>query len=89
MLLYSIPLMVAGCRGIINDGLDRLLFRFFSPEGGDWRATLGVYQAAVKLAVIMNLFIQMFRYAAEPFFLCTRKGEKFQGAVCQGLWNIL
>ena len=61
MLLYSIPLMVAGLPGIINDGLDRLLFRFFSPEGGDWRATLGVYQAAVKLAVIMNLFIQMFK----------------------------
>ena len=75
MLLYSIPLMVAGLPGIINDGLDRLLFRFFSPEGGDWRATLGVYQAAVKLAVIMNLFIQMFRYAAEPFFFA-REREK-------------
>ena len=75
MLLYSIPLMVAGLPGIINDGLDRLLFRFFSPEGGDWRATLGVYQAAVKVAVIMNLFIQMFRYAAEPFFFA-REREK-------------
>ena len=75
MLLYSIPLMVAGLPGIINDGLDRLLFRFFSPEGGDWRATLGVYQAAVKLAVIMNLFIQMFRYAAEPIFFA-REREK-------------
>ena len=33
-----------------------------------WRSSLGLYQAAVKLAVIMKLFIQMFRYAAEPFF---------------------
>lgn len=75
MLLYSIPLMIAGLPGIINEGLDRLLFRFFSPDGSDWRATLGVYQAAVKLAVIMNLFIQMFRYAAEPFFFA-REREK-------------
>ena len=56
----------------------RILFRFFSPDGSDWRATLGVYQAAVKLAVIMNLFIQMFRYAAEPFFFARErdKGSK-------------
>ena len=47
---------------------DRLLFRFFDTSAEAWRASLGVYQAAVKLAVIMNLFIQMFRYAAEPFF---------------------
>ena len=40
-----------------------------------WRASLGVYQAAVKLAVIMNLFIQMFRYAAEPFFFQRAKDK--------------
>lgn len=75
MLLYSIPLMIAGLPGIVNEGLDRILFRFFSPEESDWRATLGVYQAAVKLAVIMNLFIQMFRYAAEPFFFAREKDK--------------
>lgn len=68
MLLYSLPLMVAGLPGVVNEFLDRILFRFFMPENLDWRAELGVYQAAVKLAVIMNLFIQMFRFAAEPFF---------------------
>src|SRR5574344_426102 len=71
MMIYSLPLMVAGLPGIINESLDRILFRFF--VGPQWRADLGVYQAAVKLAVIMNLFIQMFRYAAEPFFFAKVK----------------
>lgn len=68
MLLYSLPLMVAALPGVANDFLDRILFRYFDTSAEAWRASLGVYQAAVKLAVIMNLFIQMFRYAAEPFF---------------------
>ena len=68
MLAYSIPLMVAALPGVINDFLDRILFRYFDTHAEAWRSSLGLYQAAVKLAVIMNLFIQMFRYAAEPFF---------------------
>ena len=68
MLAYSLPLMVAALPGVVNDFLDRILFRFFDTDAEAWRSSLGLYQAAVKLAVIMNLFIQMFRYAAEPFF---------------------
>ena len=68
MLAYSLPLMVAALPGIMNDFLDRILFRYFDSNAEAWRSSLGLYQAAVKLAVIMNLFIQMFRYAAEPFF---------------------
>ncbi len=78
MLVYSLPLMVAALPGVANDFLDRVLFRFFDTSSAQWQATLGVYQAAVKLAVIMNLFIQMFRYAAEPFFFqrARDKGSK-------------
>lgn len=68
MLAYSIPLMIAALPGVVNDFLDRILFRYFDTNAQQWRSSLGLYQAAVKLAVIMNLFIQMFRYAAEPFF---------------------
>ena len=68
MLLYSLPLMIASLPGVANDFLDRILFRYFDTSSEVWQSSLGVYQAAVKLAVIMNLFIQMFRYAAEPFF---------------------
>ena len=75
LLVYSLPLMVASLPGVANDFLDRLLFRFFDTSSEQWRSTLGVYQAAVKLAVIMNLFIQMFRYAAEPFFFQRAKDK--------------
>jgi len=75
MLAYSLPLMVASLPGVANDFLDRLLFRYFDTSAEAWRASLGVYQAAVKLAVIMNLFIQMFRYAAEPFFFQRAKDK--------------
>ena len=75
MLAYSLPLMVAALPGVVNDFLDRILFRYFDTNAQAWRSSLGLYQAAVKLAVIMNLFIQMFRYAAEPFFF-RRSAEK-------------
>ena len=75
MLAYSLPLMVAALPGVVNDFLDRILFRYFDTNAEAWRNSLGLYQAAVKLAVIMNLFIQMFRYAAEPFFF-RRSREK-------------
>ena len=68
MLAYSLPLMVAALPGVVNDFLDRILFRFFDTNADAWRSSLGLYQAAVKLAVIMNLFIQMFRYAPDAFF---------------------
>lgn len=78
MLVYSLPLMVASLPGIINDFLDRILFRFFDTGSEAWRSSLGIYQAAVKLSVIMSLFIQMFRFAAEPFFFqrAEDKGSK-------------
>lgn len=68
LMLYSLPLMVAGLPGVMNDFLDRILMRFVNADPLTWRADLGVYQAGVKIAVIMQLFAQMFRYAAEPFF---------------------
>ncbi|MFA5200768.1 MAG: polysaccharide biosynthesis C-terminal domain-containing protein [Bacteroidales bacterium] len=67
LMMYSLPLMIAGLPGILNDFSDRLLFRFLMPEE-IFRTQMGIYQAGVKLAVLINLFIQMFRYAAEPFF---------------------
>ncbi len=78
MLAYSIPLMIAALPGIINDFLDRILFRYFDTNADVWQSSLGIFQAAVKLSVIMNLFIQMFRFAAEPFFFqrAQNKGSK-------------
>lgn len=78
LMLYSLPLMIAGLPGVINDFLDRILFRYFNVDDTLWRSDLGIYQAAVKVAVIMSLFVQMFRFAAEPFFFARArdKGSK-------------
>jgi O-antigen/teichoic acid export membrane protein len=67
MIAYSFPLMIAGLSGSINDAIDKVLLRrMIGEENG--LSTVGVYGAAYKIAVLMGLFIQMFRFAAEPFF---------------------
>ncbi len=76
MMMYSLPLMVAGLPGVANDFIDRILFRFLEPSGMAWQDQLGIFQAGVKLAVLMTLFIQMFRYAAEPFFFSGDKNKR-------------
>lgn len=65
--------MIAGLPGVLNDFLDRVLMRFLNADPTMWRADLGVYQAGVKIATIMSLFIQMFRYASAPFFFQRQK----------------
>ena len=71
LMLYSLPLMIAGLPGVANDYVDRILFRYFSPTTSPWLDQLGIYSAVMKLAVIITLFVQMFRYAAEPFFFAS------------------
>ncbi|MDR1340777.1 MAG: oligosaccharide flippase family protein [Prevotellaceae bacterium] len=69
ILIYSFPLMLAGLQGTLNDFVDRYLFRYLAPEDAcTWEEQLGIFGAAAKLAVLMLLFVQMFRYAAEPYF---------------------
>ncbi len=75
MMLYSLPIMIAGLPGILNDFIDRILFRFFSPQGNVWESDLGIFQAGAKVATIMMLFIQMFRFASEPFFFAKERDK--------------
>ena len=67
MFGYSLPLALAGLSGSINDAIDKILIRRMI-GGDEGLAILGKYSAACKIAVLMALFIQMFRFAAEPFF---------------------
>ncbi|MCD6202029.1 MAG: polysaccharide biosynthesis protein [Bacteroidales bacterium] len=67
MLLYGLPLMIAGLFGILNDSLDKIILKRFY-TGDEGLRLLGIYGANYKVAVLMTLFIQMFRYAVEPFF---------------------
>jgi O-antigen/teichoic acid export membrane protein len=75
MMLYSLPLMIAQLPGALNDSIDRIIFPYFSPEGHVWESDLGIFQAGVKIATLMMLFIQVFRFAAEPFFFSRAKEE--------------
>lgn len=68
MLYYSFPLLIAGMAGTINEALDRVLLRHLLPDPDTAIAQLGIYGANFKIAVLMTLFIQMFRYASEPFY---------------------
>ena len=67
MIMYSFPLLIAGLSGSINDAIDKVLLRRLSGET-DGLYIVGEYGAGYKIGVLMALFIQMFRYAAEPFF---------------------
>ncbi len=76
MLVYSLPLMIAGMAGIINETVDRILLRYLLPMSpADAEAQVGIYSACYKIAVLMVLFIQAYRYAAEPFFFSQMKNE--------------
>ena len=69
MLRYSLPMVVIGFAGIINEMLDRALLKYLLPYDTQTNMKmLGIYSACYKLSILMSLFIQAFRYAAEPFF---------------------
>lgn len=68
ILAYSLPLLVAGFAGSINEALDRILIKHLLPENVNAMGQLGIYGANFKLAILLVLFIQTFRFAAEPFF---------------------
>ncbi len=79
MLLYSLPLMIAGFAGMINETLDRAIYKYLVPDKAIALHQLGIYSACYKVAIVMTLFIQTFRYAAEPFFFSHSKKEKGRG----------
>ncbi|MDD5412470.1 MAG: oligosaccharide flippase family protein [Methylobacter sp.] len=69
MVRYSLPMVVIGFAGIINEMLDRALLKYLLPYDTQTNMKmLGIYSACYKLSILMSLFIQAFRYAAEPFF---------------------
>ncbi|ESQ17154.1 MAG TPA: polysaccharide biosynthesis protein [Chromatiaceae bacterium] len=69
MLRYSLPMVIIGMAGIVNEMLDRAALKYLLPfDNATNMAQLGIYSACYKLSILMTLFIQAFRYAGEPFF---------------------
>lgn len=65
---YSWPILALGIAGILNQTADKIIFPFVAPHvGREVNVQLGIYGAAVKIAMIMTLITQAFRYAYEPF----------------------
>lgn len=67
MLRYALPLLITGLAGMVNETLDRVLLKYLLPADSAMEQ-LGIYGACYKIAILMTIFIQAFRYAAEPFF---------------------
>ncbi|QPK62987.1 polysaccharide biosynthesis C-terminal domain-containing protein [Methylomonas sp. LL1] len=66
---YSLPMVVIGFAGMINEMLDRAILKVMLPYDVPTNLKmLGIYGACYKLSILMSLFVQAFRYAGEPFF---------------------
>ena len=73
MMIYASPLLIAGLAGITNETIDRILLKFLLPDSLDASREIGLYGAFYKLSIIMILFIQTFRFAAEPFYFAQER----------------
>lgn len=70
LFFYSLPLLVAGFGGMINETFDRIMLSWWAPVQNEIaaKAEVGIYAACYKLAILISLSVQAFRMGAEPFF---------------------
>ena len=77
MLGYSWPILVLGIAGILNQVADKIIFPLVYPDEADAKVQLGIYGSCVKIAMIMAMITQAFRYAYEPIvFAKSKDGDK-------------
>lgn len=80
MLHYSLPLLILGIAGIMNQHLDKIMMPYLFDSAAEGNAQLGIYGACAKLAMVMMIFIQAFRYAYEPFVFAKHKDRNSAGS---------
>jgi O-antigen/teichoic acid export membrane protein len=73
MLSYSWPILILGIAGILNQVADKIIFPLVYPDEADANVQLGVYGSCVKIAMIMAMITQAFRYAYEPIVFAKNK----------------
>ena len=82
MGIYAIPLVIAGFAGIVNETIDRILLKHILYDGSTVESLtyaegqVGIYSACYKLAMLVTILLQAYRYAAEPFFFAQMKNEE-------------
>ena len=76
MISYSFPILIFGVVGILNQTVDKMIYPFLYEDRQEGLVQLGIYSATSKVAMIMAMFTQAFRYAYEPFvFGNSRKSD--------------
>ena len=80
MLRYALPILVLSIAGILNQVADKITYRFIVP-GAEGDVQLGIYGACTKIAMIMAMLLQAFRFAYEPFVF-NKSRDKDQDATC-------
>ena len=75
MLAYAFPILILGIAGIFNQTADKILFPFLFEDKEMANTQLGIYGACFKIAVVLVMFTQAFRYAYEPFIFAKNKDD--------------
>ncbi|SDD55241.1 lipopolysaccharide biosynthesis protein [Niabella drilacis] len=77
MLLYGMPLILAGFAGMVNETFDRIMLGWWAPAATEQaaKAQVGIYSACYKLSILITLAVQGFRMGAEPFFFKQSSSE--------------
>ena len=83
MLRYSWPLLLLSLVGVLNQVADKILLPKLMP-GEDGMVQLGIYGACVKIAMIMSLLTQAFRYAYEPIVFADNKDKNSPATLADG-----
>lgn len=73
MVVYSLPLLILGIAGIMNQTIDKILLPQLVADKAEAMAEVGIYGANQKIAIVMVMFIQAFRFAYEPFIFAQNK----------------
>lgn len=74
IMTYSMPMLIVGLGGMVNETLDRLMLGWFNIT----KFEIGTYGACYKLSILITVFIQAFRLGAEPFFFKQASSENPQ-----------
>ncbi|MDR1558024.1 MAG: lipopolysaccharide biosynthesis protein [Tannerellaceae bacterium] len=85
MLRYSFPILILGIAGILNQTADKILFPYLFDDKEYANEQLGIYGACFKIAVVMVMFIQAFRYAYEPFVFAKNKSGDSSKAYAEAM----
>ena len=85
MLRYSWPILVLGIAGILNQTADKIIFPLVYGDIQEGQVQLGIYGACVKIAMIMAMITQAFRYAYEPFVFGKSKDQDSKTTYAKGM----